>query len=223
MTYQRDDEGINISEKNPNYSELTAMYWAWKNIGECDAIGLEHYRRFLSLAIKFSLDTILNEEQVDVLLSENDMILPKKRHYYIETNYSHYVHAHQRGPLDRTRIIIQKYYPTYLHAFDLVMQRRSAHMFNIFVMQKQPFLKYSKWLFSILGQLEKEIDVSEFDQQEARVFGYISELLLDVWVECNQIKFVEVHCYQIGPKHYFSKIVNFALRKFGMKNLKTHF
>ena len=37
--YQKDNEGDNISLKNPRYCELTGVYWAWKNL-ESDYIGL---------------------------------------------------------------------------------------------------------------------------------------------------------------------------------------
>ncbi|WP_295364336.1 DUF4422 domain-containing protein [uncultured Succinivibrio sp.] len=43
-----DDTGENISEKNRNYSELTGIYWAWKNLDKLENpsyIGFMHYRR----------------------------------------------------------------------------------------------------------------------------------------------------------------------------------
>lgn len=48
LGFQPDNTGENISEKNPYYSELTAIYWAWKNCN-ADFIGLVHYRRYLGL------------------------------------------------------------------------------------------------------------------------------------------------------------------------------
>lgn len=48
LGYLKDNEGDNISFKNNNYCELTAMYWAWKNLS-CDIIGINHYRRILGI------------------------------------------------------------------------------------------------------------------------------------------------------------------------------
>lgn len=38
MGYIGDNTGDNISLRNPNYCELTGLYWAWKNL-KCDYIG----------------------------------------------------------------------------------------------------------------------------------------------------------------------------------------
>ncbi len=222
IEYQRDDEGDNISSKNPNYNELTAVYWAWKKLKDVDAIGLVHYRRFFFDAKPYSLDNVMDIKKIDNLLSKYDVILPKKRNYYIETNYSHYIHAHHKEPIDKTREIISKYYPQYLSKFDEVMNRRKAHMFNMFIMKKDVFNSYCSFMFGVLSQLEKEIDISSYSVQEARVYGYISELLMDVWLENNAYLYTEIAWGQIGGKSTITKAIALVKRKIGIRT-KTHF
>lgn len=224
INYQRDDEGTNISKKNPNYNELTAIYWAWKNLKHVDAIGLVHYRRYFIKGWHFSnLDNVIDEEDVAKLLSKYDVILPKKRHYYIETIYSHYIHSHHKEPLDATRRTIIKLYPSYLSSFDKIMSRRSAHMFNMFIMKEKYFNRYCEWLFNILKDVENSIDINDYSKQEKRVFGYLSEMLMDVWIDENNILFVENKWGMIGSQHLIKRSAYLILRKFKLVKGKTHF
>lgn len=222
IEYQRDDEGQNISAKNPNYNELTAVYWAWKNLKDVDAVGLVHYRRFFFDTKPYTLNNVISVKKISGLLKKYDVILPKKRNYYIETNYSHYIHAHHKEPLDKTREVISKEYPQYLNSFDNVMKKRGAHMFNMFVMRKDAFASYCGFMFDVLSEVESQIDISGYSVQEARVFGYISELLMDVWLDTNSFTYVEVPWGQIGGKNTVKKAISLIERKVGIKT-KTHF
>ncbi|WP_103661388.1 DUF4422 domain-containing protein [Lactobacillus sp. HT06-2] len=222
IEYQRDDEGENISSKNPNYNELTAVYWAWKNLKDVGAIGLVHYRRLFFDSKPYKLNNVISIDKVEKLLSKYDVILPKKRNYYIESNYSHYIHAHYQEPLDKTRDVIKADYPQYLVKYDQVMKRRKAHMFNMFIMKRDVFESYCSFMFGVLGKLEQQVDLTGDSVQEQRVYGYISELLMDVWLETNAFKYTELKWGQLGGKNNVKKAISLVKRKIGIKT-KTHF
>jgi hypothetical protein len=214
LGYTGDNTGENISIKNPYYCELTALYWAWNNL-KADYIGLVQYRRFLSYKHKGTVkDNVLAGEYLYSLCKTHDIILPKKRYYIIETNWQHYAHTHGCEYLDKTRIIIRQNYPEYLVSFDKVMKKRSAHMFNMFVMKEELVDKYCKWLFDILLQLEKQIDFSDLPPFQARMPARIGELLLDVWITKNHYTYKEVSYVQAGPVKWHKKIRNFLMAKF---------
>jgi hypothetical protein len=53
--YIGDDTGDSISDKNEYYSELTGLYWVWKNTKQ-DIVGSCHYRRyFIKKNIRFCI------------------------------------------------------------------------------------------------------------------------------------------------------------------------
>nr|WP_302518325.1 DUF4422 domain-containing protein [Limosilactobacillus mucosae] len=213
-TFQGDNTGDNISSKNPTYNELTAIYWGWKNLQNLDAMGLVHYRRYLSLNHKKSLDSVLNESQVQDLLKDNDIILPPKRNYYIETNESHYLHAHHHEPFETMRQVIHEKYPQYTPSFEKVMKRTWAHMFNMFIMKRKPLDEYCTWMFDVLSEVEKRTDISNYSDYEKRVYGFLSELLLDVWLECHsEYKTVEVNYVFMEKQNWLLKGGKFLKRK----------
>ncbi|MFA9462789.1 MAG: DUF4422 domain-containing protein [Velocimicrobium sp.] len=219
LGYVGDNTGDNISQKNATFCELTGIYWAYKNLN-ADYIGLAHYRRhfrFRKKQDKFS--SILNSSEVNALLKETDIILPKKRNYFIETNYSHYIHAHHKEGIDLLGEIIKKDYPAYWKSFDCFMHRTNAHMFNMFIMRKDYFDSYCEWLFPILFKLEQTLDISEYSPYESRVFGFLAERMLDIWLDANQLSYKELHVMFMESQNWFIKGGSFLKRKFLTSNL----
>ena len=217
LGYIGDNTGDNISLKNPNYCELTAVYWAWKNL-KADYIGLVHYRRYFTKHnfrnCEKKKQDILTKTDFAAILKDADIIVPDKRKYYIETIRSHYNHSHYEKDLNETEQIIKELFPEYHSSFEKVMERTWAHMFNIFVMRKDYFDEYCKWLFTVLFELEKRIDISTYTVMEARVFGFISELLLDVWLETKQLNYKEVNVSFMEKQNWLKKGGLFLKRKF---------
>ena len=226
--YARDDEGENISDKNPFFCELTGLYWAWKNL-DADYVGLVHYRRYFSEEKSIpkeeidKFEIVLNREQVEKHLENTDIILPKLRKYYIENLYSHYEHTMYVEPLDETRKIIEEIYPEYIEEFDKLHKRTSAHMFNMFIMKKDKLNDYCKWLFDILFELEKRVDASQYDTFHSRFFGRVSELLLDVWINKNKLTYEEVRVIDMQNVNWLKKGTTFLKAKFTGKKYDKSF
>ncbi len=223
LGYTKDNTGDNISEKNANYCELTGIYWAWKNL-KADYIGLAHYRRHFVMRKKGEKwDKIASSRFIDYEFRKHnvDIILPKPRNYYIETNYSQYVHAHHAEDLDTTRAILEEKYPDYLDAWDAVMKSTSGHRFNMFIMKYDKFTAYMEWLFSILFALEERLDISDYTDNDKRVFGFVAERLLDVWIDRNMYDYIELPVEYMENENWAIKGTRFLKRKFLGKNEKN--
>ena len=212
-----DDSGDNISCRNANFCELTGLYWAWKNL-QADYIGLVHYRRYFTRRevrdISARKAQILSKRDWEKLLAGTPAVVADKRRYYIETNRSKFYHAHPREGLDITEQILREKHPEYMEAFSLVMGRTWAHMFNMFVMRRDLFNAYCEWLFSILFELEKRLDISSYDSYNARLFGFVGERLLDVWLEKNHIPYKEQNVSFLEKQNWLKKGGLFLKRKF---------
>jgi hypothetical protein len=216
FSYPGDDTGENISRKNASFCELTALYWAWKNefFKDKEFCGLAHYRRYFVGALAFGRFSILSEKEILKILADNDVIVPKKRKYYIENVRSHYINAHYKKDLELLEIILREFSPEYMGAFETVMNQTSLHLFNMFVMQTKLYNEYCLWLFSILFELEKRVDISKYDSYQGRVFGFLAERLFNVWLVKNKLKTKEISIVNIEGENLFLKAVNMLKRKY---------
>lgn len=221
--YQSDATGKNISEKNPNFNELTALYWIRHNTND-PIVGLMHYRRYLGNKRSHSLDDILTGRQIEQILATRDIILPKKRNYYIENQRDHYLHAHASEPYNIMKQVIIDKYALYLPAFEALEESTSAHLFNMFVMPRHYFDEYADFVFSVLGEVEKRVDLNSLQGQEKRVYGFLSERLMDTWINTKHLTVAEYPVIELERTNWVDKGYNFLKRKFlKNSNKKVHF
>lgn len=219
LGYMRDDIGENISIFNPLFCELTGLYWAWKNI-DYDYLGLTHYRRHFSKGFsKNKWKRILDSNSASKLCDKYDIILPKKRHYYIESLYSHYKHTHYEEHLIATRDILLEKYPDYITYYDKAVKKTSGHMFNMFIMRKQLVNEYCTFIFDILFSIKEKVDYSSLSPYHARFLGRISEIMLNAWIlkkmeENPNLKIKELDYVYMEKIDWEQKIITFLRAKY---------
>ena len=205
----RDDVGENISEKNPFYCELTGLYWIWKNGPEKpdDIVGLVHYRRFFTTFLEdlkyvyFNRrPAILNIERITRALDKHDILMPK-RTFIFRTVRTFYNAHHIPEDLDIARQVIEELYPESLDSFDDVMSSHKFYYGNMLVCKKKLLDEYAKWLFDILFAMEGKIDMGRhITVYQQRIFGFLSERLLQVWVVQKELKVKEFPVFNVENK-----------------------
>lgn len=177
LGYIGDDTGDNISCKNSSFCELTGLYWIWKNV-DCDITGLCHYRRYL-----IHDGHIITSAEIEKLLNRCDIIIPtSSTPPECETVLQHYNKNHHPEDMLITGEVIKELCPEYFPAFEHVMNSGLVSFSNMIIARKDVFDKYCEWLFSILFEVEKRVDISSYDDYQKRIFGFISERLIRVWL-----------------------------------------
>lgn len=198
MSYYDDDGTDNISSLNKKYCELTAQYYAWKYI-DADYYGLFHYRRYLSFSHKYSRRAQyraknagegfterfgLSEENITKTVEKYDVIMPKRAYYFV-SNHCQYglADAGFIKDLNFCLDVIKRDYPHMYKSAKKYMRSPFGYICNMFVMKKQIFFDYCKWLFGILKKFDEEVDCSGYSAAQYRVNGYLSERLLGIYVQ----------------------------------------
>ncbi len=204
-----DDSGDNISNRNKQYCELTALYWIWKNDQQADWLGLMHYRRFLNFGkhhypidatgcVNFDLlnnsalqKLGLNAETINDLLNKNpnlQAILPKKwsvKNAGFRSIKDHYLRAdhHYAKDLDLTIQVVSELYPDDVDYLNDVLNDHEGYFTNIFILKRDLFSEYCEWLFNILFEVERRLDMTNYSIPAKRVLGYLSERLFNVFIK----------------------------------------
>uniref|UniRef100_UPI004056E06C DUF4422 domain-containing protein n=1 Tax=Agathobacter sp. TaxID=2021311 RepID=UPI004056E06C len=196
LGYLGDDTGENISHLNCYYSELTGLYWLWKNCKDVDYIGTCHYRRFLIN----DQEKVLNKEEYETLFQKYDVITTKR---VVLNNSYHFGFSanHNAAVLDMTGEVIRDLYPSYYDAFVRFVHENETYFGNMLVTSKPLYDAYCEWLFTIFEEVSKRINLdTDEDAYHKRVLGFISEFLLLVWIRVNGLKVCECKVGMLGEK-----------------------
>lgn len=201
LGYQPDNEGDNISIKNPHFCELTCHYWAWKNLKNVDIVGLNHYRRYFDFKRKWSqfsadkhfipTEVFLKQDyqfpDLETILKKYDIILPIARHWRV-SNTQQYADYHIAKDWEMLRQIIKDRSPQYIPAFQKTMDHSNKAVgYNMFITHWEHFDAYSKWLFDILFEVERRVPPID-DPVQSRIYGYMSERLINVFCEHHHLR-----------------------------------
>lgn len=187
-----DATGDNISLKNPNFCELTGLYWIWKNDKTDTIVGLVHYRRFFSKCLCHSPKFFLNEEDILKRLKTHDVIATRP-HFMFKSVYKQTLQCCKKKDLDLLRATIDRLSPDYLSDYDYVMGHVYSRMLNMLIAPKKIVDSYASWLFMILFEVEKHLDMSGYTPYQKRVFGFMGERLLTVYLLHNHLTVFSQH------------------------------
>lgn len=222
-----DDEGENISSQNRSYCELTAQYWAWKNL-RADYCGFFHYRRYLypdtGAKRPYRIEGTPTPELLDRLgydrfsdlIGQYDLILPKGEDMHLSVR-EHYASApfHHRKDLELMETLVRERCPDYVPAMEKYLSRTECYFGNIFIAGWAVFEDYCGWLFPLLEEFDRRADTAGYGPQEQRVEGYLAERLLGVWAthhrELRQLELPRVHFIEDPAQRRKQRLVNFLL------------
>ncbi len=215
-----DDTGENISHKNKYYSELTGIYWVWKNTKQ-SVSGACHYRRYFTAQpepflykIKrllyypaglykkrygliytkntdLFIDRIIDQNEIQSLLQKFDAILPQARKMKYSVE-THYKKYHNISDLNLVESILKEKYPEFVESFHDVLKGKRLYANNMFVLKDEHFQEFMEWWFDMLFEFEKRINLNTYTGYQQRIMGFLAERLLNVWFRKKQLNCVEL-------------------------------
>ena len=179
-----DDVGENISKKNRNYCELTALYWIWKQglLNSKGYLGLFHYRRYLELS-----------ENEICALEENgvDVVLPYPMLYCPDSNTQHSRYIKEED-WEAMKQAMRELCSEYEKKISEIFSQPYFYNYNILIAKKEILKEYCSWLFPILQRIEA-LSVPRGWEREDRYIGYLGENLLTLYFIFNKKRLKIVH------------------------------
>lgn len=200
-----DDDGDNISALNPMYSELTAQYWAWKNM-DADYYGFAQYRRHFDFTSTPHTEdehgeipaTFIDDQSIAEYGLDDGTIAQAVEGWDLVTveptdvrRLEGFLNLKEQWDADRhlrIRDLRHMYdllcmrHPDYREDADAVLNGNTVLLNNMFIMKKPLFHAYCEWLFPLLEEFISDWDHTHADVETLRTPGHLAERLLTIFV-----------------------------------------
>ena len=168
----RDNTGDNISDKNRDFSECSAIYWVWKNAPEKEDTGLLHYRRHLDISEGELLR--LMEEGTDLLNTIPCLMYPSNMYFFV----SKFIYEYDWLLMMKC---IREQKPEYYLTARQFEKGHFYHANNIFIMRTEWFDKMCDFVFPVLLEIDRHYTERNFERED-RYAGYPVEALYSIFI-----------------------------------------
>ena len=167
----KDNTGINISDKNRMYCEMSAVYWIWKNT-EHDWIGIEHYRRHLLV-------------RPEMLTVDVDAIMPLPYICYPHemAQFLRFTTEHVRDALLRA---LEELHPEEFEDYRAILYGKYQYTYNLVCARRYVFDNYCRWFFEITEYMEEKYASGVPELVETRALSYVAEVLTNLYFMYHQ-------------------------------------
>ena len=190
-----DNTGDNISSKNYFYSELTAMYWVWKNDKSDpeDIVGLNHYRRYFqslnsagNLMTEEDMRNIIFDRGFNFIINGYNTNVPDPTRLSTDCIYCGYQQQHNIKDLDNAIQAIHEMFPDVAGRMEYELKHSGVCSYcNMLITTKKHFDEYASFLFPVLQYVEDRIKYNSYVNAQHdgwRVPGYVAERLMRPWI-----------------------------------------
>ena len=208
---QPDNEGENISNRSFTFCELSAQYWAWKNL-DADYVGQCHYRRYFCFGdaagerddhAQIVVPHLSDETAHELALDDGALISREVHGADITTAHwwdvrgvktprgaSRNVAEHMTSyglysydDLEVLKQIVRERQPEYLEDLESYLEGSQYLGYNCFVMRRAAFEELCAFEFDVLLEFDRRKDYVGLTRNQRRICGYLGEVLYSVFIQ----------------------------------------
>ena len=136
----------------------------------------------------------LTKEKIESEINGKDIIAVKKADMTFincknaKDDYLKHVPGSQSTDYDLLMAKVVEKYPEYKFVVDKFEKEPFRYFYHMFIMRKNIFFEYNKFIFSILFDMDKLVDFSRRGSRGGRVLGYLGEFLLSLFIMKKEIE-----------------------------------